>query len=378
MKQKKHISLSVTERCNLNCIYCFETSKSSKRISYETALAVIDKELNCRDEYDLVNIDFMGGEPFLEFALIRRICEHYWGIQTVRPLIFSTTTNGTLVHGEIREWLECNHERFFCALSLDGNQSTQNTNRSNSFDRIDVAFFRTMWPNQVVKAITSYQTLPSLYENVVYLHSLGFPEVQIKLAYGFDWSDPDACRLLTTELEKLVAFYVEHPHLKPCTLLDLHAEKLILPNEQNVRWCNAGTRTISYDMDGNPFPCRYFQDLRRDGKLTLEEMWSVDFKKIQDTLSEPCSHCLIHNICRTCYAQNYDIYGDFGKKPMFLCRATRITAFMAATLIKKKLESGIMPDNCNISPHDLIELCQKIESAYKHNTWITKDTGKHA
>ena len=66
MKQKKHISLSVTERCNLNCIYCFETSKSSKRISYETALAVIDKELNCRDEYDLVNIDFMGGEPFLE------------------------------------------------------------------------------------------------------------------------------------------------------------------------------------------------------------------------------------------------------------------------------------------------------------------------
>lgn len=48
MKKSKHISLSITERCNLNCIYCFEKSKSPQKMTFETAVEKID--------FDIVNI----------------------------------------------------------------------------------------------------------------------------------------------------------------------------------------------------------------------------------------------------------------------------------------------------------------------------------
>ena len=42
---KKHISLSITERCNLNCIYCFERSKC--QIEYSAQVEHPDRfELN--------------------------------------------------------------------------------------------------------------------------------------------------------------------------------------------------------------------------------------------------------------------------------------------------------------------------------------------
>ena len=106
MKKSKHISLSITERCNLNCIYCFEKSKSPQKMTFETAVEKIDFELIHSEEYKSVAVDFMGGEPFLEFDLIKKICEYYWSKQNdlPKPLTFFTTTNGTLVHGRIKEW----------------------------------------------------------------------------------------------------------------------------------------------------------------------------------------------------------------------------------------------------------------------------------
>lgn len=112
MKKQNHISLSITERFNLNCIYCFEKSRSSKVLSLEDAIFIIDKELNLDDNYESVAIDVMGGESFLEFNLIHSICEYYWSTPTTRPISFFTTTNETLVKGVIKEWLEKNTRGF--------------------------------------------------------------------------------------------------------------------------------------------------------------------------------------------------------------------------------------------------------------------------
>ena len=367
MKNVKHISLSITERCNLKCVYCFETSKLCKTIPFDTAIRVIDYELEHSSEYSSIAVDFMGGEPFLEFDLIRQICEHYWSLQMHGKIKFMTTTNGTLVHGPIKQWLETHRDDFVCALSLDGDATAHNMNRCNSFARIDVDYFRRMWPQQKVKAIVSHESLCLLSNSVKYLHQCGFPKIEIKLAYGFDWSRKEQRETFLAELEKLVEYYTENPDLTPCSFLDLKIEEVLQPVSVITKWCNAGGRTISYNMDGVKFPCRYYQDLLRKGNMTLEEIWAVDYSQIHQTLEAPCKQCILHNLCRTCYAFNYEQNGSFGKKNNMSCAVTRDMAYMTVRLTLNRIEKA--DDKKTEQQLRLLDACRRIEAAYTSGGW---------
>lgn len=365
VSKSKHISISITERCNLNCIYCFEKSKLNKKMELETAKSIIDYELLNSSEYESLTVDFMGGEPFLEFDLIKGVCEYYWNLDLEKPIFFYTTTNGTLVKERVKDWLTANKVRFVCALSLDGDRISHDINRCDSFDRIDVNFFREMWPAQKVKTIVSSKTLEMLYDNVVFLHQKGFPQIEIKLAYGFDWSDTSICKMFAEQLQMLILFYEKNPNLVPCSFLNVKLADILLPNENIKKWCNAGVRTVSYDMDGNRYPCRYFQDLRKNNKLDLNEMWEINYHTIQDTLEVPCKDCLIRNICRTCYAQNYEVNSSFGKKPLLSCRVSREMAYATAELYMlrcRHIEDEPIDDR-------MFKASRMIENAYKSNRW---------
>ena len=55
--------------------------------------------------------------------------------------MFLITTNGTLIHGEIANWLSKNKERVRIKLSLDGDKQTHDRNRvkidgTGTFDEI--------------------------------------------------------------------------------------------------------------------------------------------------------------------------------------------------------------------------------------------------
>jgi len=360
---KKHISLSITERCNLNCIYCFEKSKKAQSMSFETAIKVLTYELENSPGFDEISCDFMGGEPFLEFELIKNVCEYFWATQTPKKISFYTTTNGTLVHNEIKEWLRCNKDRFSCMLSLDGCEESHNINRSNSYAKIDIPFFLEMWPNMKVKGITSQKTLSNLYNNVVFLHELGFKKVEMKLAYGFDWSDASLCKLLEAELAKLTKYYTIHHDIVPCSLLNVDFTQVNEEGKSVKKWCNAGVNTVSYDMDGKLYPCRYFQDLVKAKHITNEEIWKYDYNLIQDTLSGGCTKCLLRDLCRTCYAYNYENSHDFGTKGLENCRITRITISAAAQLI---VERAKISDSYS---DDVIKKANLICNACSSNKW---------
>ena len=63
---------------NLNCKYCYEKNKSLRTMSLETALSIVEEELMKDDGFDICEIQFLGGEPFFEFNLIRNICDFIW------------------------------------------------------------------------------------------------------------------------------------------------------------------------------------------------------------------------------------------------------------------------------------------------------------
>ena len=69
----KSITITLTQRCNLACTYCYEHHKSNKTVDINEAKRIIDIELSNRHNIDSFEFDLFGGEPFLAFDLIKEI-----------------------------------------------------------------------------------------------------------------------------------------------------------------------------------------------------------------------------------------------------------------------------------------------------------------
>ena len=72
----KKIMLIITENCNLRCIYCYEKNKNGKSMTFETAKEILDRAYADMDGYESMVIELHGGEPFLNFTLIKKIDEY--------------------------------------------------------------------------------------------------------------------------------------------------------------------------------------------------------------------------------------------------------------------------------------------------------------
>ena len=317
MSNGKHITLTLTESCNLKCVYCYEQYKSVKTMTLETAKSILNDELaNCSD-YDYVEIAFHGGEPLLEFDLMRAICEWTWSKDYDCNYYFFATTNGTTLSEEAKAWFRQNKDKIMLGLSLDGTRDVQNHNRSDSYDLIDFNFFKNLWPLQPVKMTISDYTVPKLAESVIHIHELGY-RVSANFAFGIDWEDTDL-DVLDDNLERLVNYYSEHPEIEPCSLIN---QKFELIGSTARRWCGAGTSMRVYDTDGNVFPCHYFMGLTL-GEARSESALSVDFNDDTSFRSSACDGCDIYPVCPTCYGFNYAATGDVSRRDKDLCILTK-------------------------------------------------------
>lgn len=92
--------LMVTHACNLNCSYCYESFKRNSYMSFEMAKEIILKEAHMvaeSDRFDEIQVDFMGGEPLMNFPLIKQIVEWLKNGGIDIPWICFASTNATLL-----------------------------------------------------------------------------------------------------------------------------------------------------------------------------------------------------------------------------------------------------------------------------------------
>ena len=331
MKNGKHVTLTLTERCNLNCVYCYEGYKSNKRMTFETAASILHKELSNSSEYDYVEVAFHGGEPLLEFDLMKAICEYVWAGDYNCNYYFFATTNGTLLSDDMKEWFSENRDKIMLGLSLDGTKDVQDHNRSGSYDMIDLAFFKELWPNQPVKMTISNYTVGRLAESVIHAHGCGF-KVSANFAFGIDWEKADLDQL-DDELEKLIEYYVAEPYTEPCSLI---GQKFELVGSGSCRWCGAGKSMKVYDTEGTLFPCHYFMGFSI-GESQSEKARDIDFSNDELFRSVGCDGCAVYPVCPTCYGYNYASTGSVSKRDKGLCVLTKHCAAAGSMLAYLRL-----------------------------------------
>lgn len=135
--------LGVTEECNLRCKYCsysgiypFSRTHSDQYMSFETSKKAISYYLDLiikGIKYNPIRkpvIGFYGGEPLLNFNLIKKSVEFIkekYGEKFNKTIEYTITTNGTLLSETKLKWLIKNN--FTIYLSLDGSEKNQDRNR---------------------------------------------------------------------------------------------------------------------------------------------------------------------------------------------------------------------------------------------------------
>ena len=361
----KTVTLTLTESCNLACSYCYEHHKSQKKMNLPQAKQIIDFELSNMDGFDNLEFDLFGGEPFLEFDLVKEITDYICLKKGDIPCTVFASTNGTLVHGDIQTWLTEHSGCFICGLSLDGTRDMHNVNRSDSYDSIDLNFFLKMYPEQDVKMTISKETLPDLAEGVIDMQQKGFL-VSCNLAYGIDWSDPQNTEILNRELHKLIDFYLEHPDIEPCSMLAMGISNVGSFEEHAVRYCGAGKYMRAYDVDGRDYPCQFFMPLSvgEEKACAVKDIKFPDEYLPEELLDEKCKTCVVRSACPNCFGSNYASTGSIYSRDDNLCRLTKIVMKARSYFRAKQWELGQLhesPDELQTLLRAIVNIQEKLE-----------------
>ena len=361
----KTILLTITESCNLGCIYCYQDYKCNKAMDFETAIRIIDSELASLPEGITLNVSYIGGEPFINFDLMKQIYECYesLGINNIK---YTCSSNGTLIHGEIKEWIREHFPKFSYDLSLDGTKEVQDYNRTNSFDQIDLDFYLELYKDKgFVKMTLHPDTISHLAESVKFIHSLNLHPIA-NCAYGVSWTDSKVIETYKEQLLELIEFYLDNPDIKPCSLL---AENInILAYDTNYKpWCGIDKMTV-FDTAGKGFPCHFFQDVTI-GKELADKVPKINISRLIDYMDPVCKTCKFINLCPTCFGSNYKATGSFCKRDMNVCITVKIQLYAIAIFQLKRIEKyGI--SNLNLSEVEQREL---YEAICKINQYIDPD-----
>ena len=110
----KALCLNVAHDCNLRCRYCFASEGNyhmdKSLMDIETAQKAIDLLLRNSGKRKNVEVDFFGGEPLLNMAVIKRTVDYAKKAekQYGKNVHFTVTTNAMLLDEETRIFLNKN------------------------------------------------------------------------------------------------------------------------------------------------------------------------------------------------------------------------------------------------------------------------------
>ncbi|MBO5163581.1 MAG: thioether cross-link-forming SCIFF peptide maturase [Ruminococcus sp.] len=350
----KAMCLNIAHDCQLRCKYCFASTgdfgQGRKLMSFETGKHAIDFLLENSGDRPNLELDFFGGEPLMNFKVVKQIVEYARSREAEygKKFRFTITTNGLLLDDEKIEFI--NKEMSNVVLSIDGRKEVNDyfrvlPNGQGCYDMILPKYKKLVEgrgdKEYYVRGTFTNKNL-DFSNDVFALYEAGFDQISIEPVVG----EGDEYALTEKELP---AVFKEYEVLA----------KRILENEKKggkfnffhfmidldqgpcaikrLRGCGCGNDYVAITPDGDIYPCHQFvgMDEYKMGNIdegTFNSEMKADFANCHVYSKPECRKCWAKFYCSGgCNANNYQYMGDVRSAHKLSCE-----------LEKKRLECAIM------------------------------------
>lgn len=352
----KSMCLNICHDCNLRCKYCFADEGAyggeRSRMSIQTAKAAVDFLVANSGKRKNLEIDFFGGEPTLNFDVVKQTIDYARKEAAGRgkKFRFTITTNAVRLSDDVLTYINENMDNV--VLSIDGREDVHNYARPNAAGAGSYAAavknskrFAEIRGNKEYYVRGTFTALNTDFaSDVLNLNDIGFGQLSVEPVVL-----PDGHPMAIGE-EHLDAIYNEYEHL---------AREYLTRRRTDDKWfnffhfmfdftggpcekkrlaaCGAGSEYVAVSPDGGVYPCHQFVGNKAYLMGNVLEGTEVDKDKSAllygcNVLSKPeCNECWAKYYCSGgCMANSANIVGDLYKPYEISCK-----------IMKKRTECAI-------------------------------------
>ena len=342
----KSLTLQITQQCNLRCSYCpysgsyYNREHNFKNMSYETAEKAIDFYINHSYDIPQLQIGFYGGEPILEFELIKKIIKYVDKKAFGKKVVYHMTTNATLLTDEIMNYLVS--KKFNLTISLDGPKEYHDRNRLyignkgtydivlNNVQRIQekhpdyiehVSFNCVIDPKNDLKYLNDFFSKNSiLQKHTVFFNKIAREGIKDETAYREDVAYRQ--QYSYEEFKLLYSKVFKDSNIRSSHIVESYYEQL----KRDV-WkrgisgltekashpggpCITGCHKLFIDIYGNFYPCEKVSEISEDMHIgNVNDGFELDkamrLLNIARLTEVQCKNCWAAKFCYLC-AQHTD------------------------------------------------------------------------
>ena len=315
----KALCLHIAHDCNLACRYCFaeEGEYHGRRglMSLEVGKKALDFLVANSGNRVNLEVDFFGGEPLMNWQVVRELVEYGRSLEEVhnKKFRFTLTTNGVLLDDDILDF--ANREMANIVLSIDGRKEVHDRMRpfrggQGSYDLI-VPKFRKVAES---RGQTRYYVRGTFTRNnldfsrdVLHLADLGFEQISVEPVVAGPEDDyairEEDLPVLKEEYDRLAAEMLKRRkegrgfqffHF----MIDLEGGPCVA---KRLSGCGSGTEYLAVTPWGDLYPCHQF--VGNEDFL----MGNVEEGILRDDIRDEFKGCNVYakEKCRTCFAKFY-------------------------------------------------------------------------
>jgi len=330
----KALCLHIAHDCNIRCKYCFASQGDfhgeRKLMTADIGKKSLDFLFKNSGNRRNLEVDFFGGEPLMNFDVIKEIVEYGRKEEKKydKNIRFTITTNGVLLNEDNMKYI--NEHMYNVVLSIDGRPEVNDRvrytiNGDGTYNiilpkLIEMARLRNH-ENYYVRGTFTRHNL-DFAQDVIHLADQGFKQISVEPVVASPENDyailEEDLPQIFEQYEQLAEEYIKRKkdgkefnffHF----MIDLNQGPCII---KRLSGCGAGAEYLAITPEGDIYPCHQFVG-NGDFKLgninenTLDISMYNDFSDAHVYNKEKCNQCWAKFYCSGgCHANAYNFNKD--------------------------------------------------------------------
>ena len=356
----RSMALFVTQRCNFRCVYCYGDGGgygSEGEMDRETAYRAVDWLIEQSEKSKKLGITFFGGEPLLNFALIKNVVSYAKerGKETGKAFGFTISTNGSLLDDEKIAFIK--EHKIHVNVGFDGPKEVQDAQRpfknGKSSYAVTVGKIKRLlavMPDTAGRATLLNSADPALVEKA--MREIGFSRVAVEVASPSLFNRENKPRnqeeifsrmqkMEEAEAEELIGAIKGRKTKKLKKLLrgsyTIVSNSLdsFINNTRKYFFCGAGRKYVAVSSAGDVYLCHRFVGTKEYllGSIFTGGLNREVYQKSPLRFIDECSDCFARYICSGgCCYDNLAVGGSAFMPNELRCRLTLRSVELLASL----------------------------------------------